>query len=247
MQPPETIEQFLELGQKSGLLDKQGLDAYLDQMRATSTLPDAPKMLATLMVRDGLLTQFQAKQLLLGKWRGFTIAGKYKLLGYLGAGGMARVFLCEHTIMRRRVAVKVLPSSQVDDPGCLERFHREARAAAALDHPNIVRAYDIDREGKLHFLVMEYIEGTGLDQIVKKEGPLDCIRAARYIAGAASGLQHAHEAGLVHRDIKPANLLVDRGNIVKILDMGLARFFHDNNDELTKEPASEKVLGTADF
>jgi WD40 repeat protein/serine/threonine protein kinase len=247
MPAPNTIEEFLELGQKSGLLDEGGIGPYLEQKRAAAPLPEAPKTLARLMVRDGLLTTFQAEQLLAGKWRGFNIAGKYKLLGYLGAGGMARVFLCEHTIMRRRVAVKVLPSSQVNDPGCLDRFHREARAVAALDHPNIVRAFDIDQDGDLHFLVMEYIEGSGLDQIVKQQGPMEPVRAARYIAAAACGLEHAHRAGLVHRDIKPSNLLVDRTDTVKILDMGLARFFHDKGDELTKEHDSERVLGTADY
>jgi WD40 repeat protein/serine/threonine protein kinase len=247
MPAPTTIEEFLELGQKSGLLDEEGIGPYLEQKRAAASLPNAPKPFAKLLVRDGLLTSFQAEQLLLGKWRGFNIAGKYKLLGYLGAGGMARVFLCEHMIMRRRVAIKVLPSSQVNDPGCLERFHREARAAAALDHPNIVRAFDIDRDGELHFLVMEYIDGAGLDQVVKEQGPLDPVRAARYVAAAACGLEHAHRAGLVHRDVKPSNLLVDRTDTVKILDMGLARFFHDKDDELTKEHDSERVLGTADY
>jgi WD40 repeat protein/serine/threonine protein kinase len=247
MPAPTTIEQFLELGQKSGLLDKQGLDTYIEKKRSTDTLPTVPKMLAKVMVRDGLLTSFQAQQLLLGRWKGFTIAGKYRVLGFLGVGGMGSVYLCEHTIMRRRVAVKVLPFSKVDDPSHLERFRREARAVAALDHPNIVRAHDVGQEGKLHFLVMEYIDGTSLDQLVKQEGPLAVARAARYVAGAAYGLQHAHEAGLVHRDIKPANLLIDRGDTVKILDMGLARFFKDESDGLTREHDSDTVLGTADF
>src|SRR5262249_16149504 len=135
---------------------------------------------------------------------------------------------------------------QVSDPGGVERFHREARAVAALDHPNIVRAYDVGQDGRLHFLIMEYIDGSSLDKIVKQQGPLDVVRAARYIAGAACGLQHAHEAGLVHRDIKPANLLVDRYDNVKLLDLGLARFFHDD-DEPTREHDPAQVLGTADF
>jgi WD40 repeat protein/serine/threonine protein kinase len=247
MSSPTTIEEFLELGRKSGLLDQQGLEPYLEQKRASDNLPTAPKGLAKLMVRDGLLTLYQAEQLLQGKWKGFLIAGKYRLLSCLGSGGMGRVYLCEHMIMRRRVAIKVLPASQVKDPGGLDRFHREARAVAALDHPNIVRAHDVGHDGKLHFLVLEYIDGSGLDQIVKKHGPLDVVRAARYIAEAACGLQHAHEAGLVHRDIKPANLLIDRHDHVKLLDLGLARFFHDDKDELTKEHDSERVLGTADF
>jgi WD40 repeat protein/serine/threonine protein kinase len=247
MHAPTTIAEFLELGQKSGLLDKAGIDNYVEKKRATDSLPSTPKRLAGVMVRDGLLTPFQAQMLLQGKWKGFTIAGKYRVLGYLGAGGMGTVFLCEHTIMRRRVAVKVLPDSRLKDPAGLERFHREARAAAALDDPHIVHAHDVGSDGKIHFLVMEYIDGRRLDKVVKKEGPLPVGRAARYIAGAACGLQHAHAAGLVHRDIKPANLLIDRSDTVKVLDMGLARFFQDDSDSLTREHDSDAVLGTAGF
>jgi serine/threonine protein kinase len=247
MTVPTTIEEFLELGKKSGLLDQRRLDGYVENKRASSALPSAPGSLADAMVRDGLLTPFQARQLLHGKWRGFIIAGKYRLLCRLGAGGMGTVYLCEHTIMRRRVAVKVLPASRLHDPATVERFHREARAAAALDHPNIVHAHDVGYDDKVHFLVMEYINGVNLDQLVRQQGPLGVRRAARYVADAAAGLQHAHEAGLVHRDIKPANLLIDRSDTVKILDMGLARFFDDDSDRLTRECDSVAVLGTPDF
>src|SRR5206468_6479150 len=139
------------------------------------------------------------------------------VLERLGAGGMGSVYLCEHTLMRRRVAVKVLPEKSADSSS-LERFYREARAVAALDHPNIVRAYDIDQEDNLHFLVMEYVDGSSLQEIVHRVGPLDPTRAAHYISQAAFGLQHAHEvAGLVHRDIKPGNIIVDRNGTVKVL------------------------------
>src|SRR5262249_26689149 len=149
--------------------------------------------------------------------------------------------------MRRRAAVKVLPAAKAADPAALERFYREARAVAALDHPNIVRAYDIDQEDNLHFLVMEYVDGSSLQEIVRRGGPLDPARSAHYVQQAALGLQHAYEvASLVHRDIKPGNLIVDRSGTVKILDMGLARFFNDEEDLLTKK-YDENVLGTADY
>src|SRR5579884_4109945 len=198
------------------------------------------------MLRDGLLTKFQADQVLQGKARGFVLGGKYKLLEHLGAGGMGTVYLCEHTTMRRRVAIKVLPVAKARDDSYLERFYREARAVAALDHPNIVRAHDIDKDEKLHFLVMEYIAGSSLQDLIAKHGPLDPVRAAHYLAQAALGLQHAHEAGLVHRDIKPGNILVDRNGTVKVLDMGLARFFNDESDNLSKK-YDETVLGTSDY
>ncbi len=246
MPAPATNDEFLDLVRKSGVLDEKRLDAYLAKVAAANVIPPEPGKFAGLMVRDGVLTHFQAEQFCQGKWRRFTI-GNYKVLERLGAGGMGSVYLCEHKLMRRRVAVKVLPTAKADDPASLERFYREARAVAALDHPNIVRAYDIDQDDKLHFLVMEYVDGANFQEIIKRSGPMDVPRAAHYIRQAALGMQHAHEAaGLVHRDIKPGNILVDRNGIVKILDMGLARFFHDEDDILTKK-YDENVLGTADY
>src|SRR5207253_5242362 len=135
--------------------------------------------------------------------------GKYKVLERLGAGGMESVFLCEHNFMRRRAAAKVLPPARAADPAALDRFYRQARAVAALDHPNIVRAYDIDQDENVHFLVMQYVDGASLQEIVQRSGPLSPIRCAHYISQAAFGLQHAHEvAGLVHRGIKPRNIIV---------------------------------------
>src|SRR5947209_13182461 len=148
------------------------------------------------MVRAGLLTALQAGLLLKGKWRNFQICGKYKLLEHLGQGSMGQVFLCEHSRMRRRVAIKVLPPEKAADPVSLRRFEREARAAAALDHPNIVHAHDVDNDGGLHFLVMEYVDGSSILEIVRNYGPLSVARACHYVAQAGEGLQHAHDAGL---------------------------------------------------
>src|SRR5262249_472076 len=156
-------------------------------------------------------------------------------------------FLAMHVQMHRQVAIKVLPQNRSRDVVAVERFYREARAAAALDHPNIVRAHDVDCDGKLHFLVMEYVEGSNLQDIVNRHGPPTIPRALHYTLQAARGLQHAHEHCVVHRDIKPSNLLVDRVGTVKILDMGLARFFDDQGDNLTHDMDAGQVLGTADF
>jgi serine/threonine protein kinase len=148
--------------------------------------------------------------------------------------------------MQRRVAIKVLPKDRVADSSYLARFHREAQAAAKLDHRNIVRAYDVDNEGDTHYMVMEYVEGRDLQQMVREEGPLDYTVAAEFIRQAAEGLSHAHHSGLIHRDVKPANLLVDRRNVVKLLDLGLARFTGDEQASLTVA-YDENVLGTADY
>jgi serine/threonine protein kinase len=245
MPAPASLDEFLELVRKSGVVDDKRLEAQLKKLRDSGELPDSTVKLAAALVEAGLLTNFQAEQLVQGKWRRFTI-GKYRVLERLGSGGMGSVFLCEHIYMRRRVAVKVLPTAKASDPSSLERFYREARAVAAVDHPNIVHAYDIDQDENLHFIVMEYVDGPSLQEVVRRSGPVSLERACHYILQAAEGLEHASAAGLVHRDVKPGNILVDRTGVVKVLDLGLARFFNDDDDLLTKK-YDENVLGTADY
>ncbi len=247
MPAPSTSEEYLELVRKSDLLATGRIDEYVKRRIEGQSLPPEPLKLAQAMIIDGLLTKYQAEQLLMGRWRNFILAGKYKLLERLGQGGMALVFLCEHQVMKRLVAVKILPTGHAEDRELLGRFHREARALSQLRHPNIVGAYDVDNANKIHFLVMEFVEGGDLDQIVRRVGPLSFGRAAHYIRQAACGLQHAHEAGLVHRDIKPGNLLVDRAGTVKLLDLGLARIFHESTDDLTTGRDARTLLGTVDY
>src|SRR5262249_32586692 len=132
MPAPATVDEFLGLVDKSGVADRKRLDAFIKR----GTLPDEPVMLANALVREGILTNFQIQQLRQGKWRGFAI-GNYKVLERLGSGGMGNVYLCEHKVMRKRVAIKVLATVSAENPEALKRFYREARAAAALEHPNI--------------------------------------------------------------------------------------------------------------
>ena len=247
MPAPATNSELTDVILKSGVIEDARLKNYLKKLGDSAEgAPTEPSKLAGLMVRDGILTYFQAEQLLQGKWKRFFI-GKYKVLERLGAGGMGQVFLCEHKLMKRRVAVKVLPVAKSQDEAALSRFIREAKAAASVDHPNVVRAYDIDQDENLHFIVMEFVDGANFHELVKKHGPMDILRACHYIYGATVGLHHSHEMGLIHRDIKPANILVDRSGVVKLLDMGLARFSQpDDNDNLTQR-FDENVLGTADY
>jgi eukaryotic-like serine/threonine-protein kinase len=245
MPAPTVVSDFLECVRKSAVTDATRLQDFVERLDGQA--PSTPARMADALVAEGLLTRFQADQLLRGRWRNFILCGKYIILEPLGAGGMGTVYLCSHKIMHRPVAIKVLPASQADDPGAVERFHREAQAVAQMRHPNIVGAHDVDRDGKFHFLVMEYIDGISLQELVKRHGPMEPIRAAHYIHQAVVGLQHAHEAGLVHRDIKPANLLVDRTGVVKVLDLGLARFFHDKTVSVTQKYDGNAVLGTADY
>src|SRR5262249_11188934 len=135
MPAPTTTDEFLELVRKSGVADEQRLVAYLARLRAGGQVPPEPAKAAGLLVRDGILTHFQAEQVCQGKWRRFTI-GKYKVLERLGAGGMGSVYLCEHKLMRPRVPVKVLPTAQAPDESSLQRFHRHARPLAAPAPPH---------------------------------------------------------------------------------------------------------------
>lgn len=246
MSVPSSVEELLQLIRKSGMIDENKLTGYLQRRQAGQGWPADPREASDAMVRDGLLTNFQAEQFLLGKWRGFTI-GKYKLLERVGVGGMGQVFLCEHLFMKRRVAIKVLPPAKAEQPAALGRFYREARAAGSLEHPNIVRTHDIDQDGNLHFIVMEYVDGTNLLDLVKKFGPLNIGRGVHYIRQAALGLDFAFRGGLIHRDIKPGNILIDRAGATKILDLGLARFYKDTTDMLTVKYDDKIVLGTADY
>jgi hypothetical protein len=234
----QTADEFLALLRKSKLLSA----AELDDACPDNGQSD-PKTVARSLVRQERLTRWQAGQLLAGRSSFFL--GKYKLIDLLGHGGMGRVFLGEHTTMNRRVALKILPRRIGKDPAALERFLAEARNVAALDHPNIVQAYSVDNEGDRYYLVMEYVDGLDLEELVNEQGPPEFDVAADYIRQAAEGLAHGHDRGLVHCDIKPSNLLVNSQGVVKLVDMGLARAA--GRDEEENGAADERVLGTIDY
>jgi WD40 repeat protein len=171
---------------------------------------------------------------------------RYRIMGVLGSGGMGAVYKAEHLLMQRLVALKVVGRELLQKPAAVERFLFEVKAAAKLAHPNIVHAYDAERAGDLHFLVMEYVEGESLAQRLAERGPLPVAEACSHARQAALGLQHAHERGMVHRDIKPHNLMRTPEGRVKILDFGLARFVSENTrtEGLT---APGVVMGTPDY
>jgi WD40 repeat protein/tRNA A-37 threonylcarbamoyl transferase component Bud32 len=171
---------------------------------------------------------------------------RYLVEELLGAGGMGAVYRARHRLMERAVAVKVMRPELLAHAHAVERFRQEVRTAAALDHPNIVRAYDAEQAGGLHLLVMEYVEGASLDRVLKRAGPLPVAEACDAVRQAAGGLQYAHEQGLVHRDLKPANLMRTPRGLVKILDFGLAGIAREGESggRLTRTGA---VLGTPDY
>jgi len=234
-----TPESFLEVLEKSKLLTAEQLAEARDAARET----DDAKGLAETLVRQELLSRWQAEELL--AQRSSFYVGKYKLVDLLGRGGMGSVFFARHTTMNRPVALKIISERLGQDPASLERFFTEARAIAALNHPNIVHAYNVDNEGDRYYMVMEFVEGQDLQRMVEAEGPLDYARAADYIRQAADGLAHAHSRNMIHCDVKPANLLVSRQGVVKILDMGMARLVGRQKRE--RGGQEEGVLGTVDY
>jgi serine/threonine protein kinase len=240
MPAPITAAEFLDLVLKSRVIDPARLAPVLKSAPAAGT----PDVLAARLRDAGLLTTFQAAQLLRGKFRRLLV-GRYRILDRLGTGGSGEVLLAEHLDMKRRAALKVLPRDKADDPFARERFLREARAAGQLDHPHLVRAFDAGEDGGTVFLAMEYVDGLSLQDLVDRGGPLDPARAADYLRQAARGLGYLADRGLVHRDVKPANLLVDRSGVVKVLDLGLVRS-EDEKDDLTRR-AGAAVIGTADY
>ena len=169
------------------------------------------------------------------------LGGRYRIARHLARGGMAEVYLAQDELLDRRVAVKVLFAELADDASFVERFRREARAAAGLNHPNIVSVYDFGQDDGAYFIVMEYVEGETLRDIIRSRGPLPPADATGIGADVAAALEAAHRRGIVHRDVKPGNVLIsDR---VKVADFGIARA-GDPRESLTQTGA---VLGTATY
>ncbi|MBX9585557.1 MAG: serine/threonine protein kinase [Gemmataceae bacterium] len=241
--PPSTPD-LLDLIAKSRVVAP---DRLAEAVPDPAALPPDPQAAARTLIQKGVLTRFQAEQLLAGRYKGFRL-GAYLIQDVLGRGGMGAVYLAEHTELHRKVAIKVLVVGKGDDQKlAAERFLREGRAVAALDHPNIVRIFDVSRHNDLPYLVMEYVDGETLQQVIDRDGTMPYPAATDAVAQAAAGLQHAYEKGFVHRDIKPGNLIRDRAGTIKVLDMGLARLAAGDKDKLTERLDAGAVVGTADF
>ncbi len=199
--------------------------------------------LADLLVNNEYVTRRQMlrlREMAQAEKSGQKIPG-YKVLGKLGAGAMASVFKAKQLSLDRIVAIKVLPRKFTGNPQFIERFYAEGRAAAQLNHPNIVQAYDVGKAGDYHYFVMEYVEGTTVfDEIVKSKRYSE-KDALVLISQVASALQHAHEKGLVHRDVKPKNIMITRDGTAKLADMGLARAISDVE---AAEAEKGKAFGT---
>ena len=178
------------------------------------------------------------------------LSGRYRVVRHLARGGMAEVYLAHDQLLDRRVAVKVLFPELAQDASFVERFRREARAAAGLNHPNIVSVYDFGEDGGSYYIVMEYVDGTTLRDIIRSDGPLEARRTATLGADVAAALAVAHAHGIIHRDVKPGNVLIagsvperNVDSVVKVADFGIARA-GDPRESLTMTGA---VMGTATY
>ena len=224
--------------------------------------PD-PVDLGEYLVRIEWLTPYQLQLLLAGQWMELTI-GPYQILDRLGEGGLSEVFKAWDTLRGRIVALKVLRQDLTANPDAVRQFQREVKAITRLAHPNVIRTHEAGQEGRVHYFTMEYVEGMDLERFVSQVGPLPVDVACDFARQAATGLQHAHQAGLVHRDVKPANLFLlnpplpgfTTGRkvepVVKIIDWGLARCLRDPSDPNAgacddTEEQKGALIGTADY
>ena len=244
MSAPRTSA-FLQNLRKSGLLDESQLQEIASWPSATA---GDDRALAQELVDREFLSRFQAHLLLSGRTQGFVI-GPYTIVDRIGAGGMGQVYKAVHRHMLRTVALKVLTKSRRADPDAQSRFMREVRASAQLNHPNIVTAYDVGEEGNVTYLVLEYVEGASVAELVKQHGRLAPDQVAAVGYHVASALEHARRQGIVHRDIKPGNILVGNEGTCKVLDMGLARFEEGGPDvdESTSLTRDGVVMGSINY
>jgi serine/threonine-protein kinase len=171
--------------------------------------------------------------------------GRYELHRRIARGGMAEVVLARDQLLDRPVAVKILFPEFATDAAFVERFRREAQAAAGLNHPNIVGVYDWGREANTYFIVMEYVDGRSLADVLRAEGTLHPDRAADIATDVAAALGFAHRNGVVHRDVKPGNVLISSAGLVKVTDFGIARAISHNAEEALTQTGS--VMGTATY
>ncbi|MBS0205156.1 MAG: response regulator [Planctomycetes bacterium] len=239
------LEQLADSLLRAGLLTDTEFESACTDLSAAGESITSDRLLDHLTGR-GRLTEFQRRRVAEGR-SGELVFGNYVILNRIGEGGMGQVFKALHRRMKRVVAVKVI-HRKLATPDFTARFRREIQAAARLNHPHVVAAYDADECELGDFLVMEFVEGADLKQIVEKAGPLAVSEAIEAIRQSAQALGYAHQQGLVHRDIKPANLMRDLSGSIKVADLGLARLIEENNGLSDGESSrTGAIAGTIDY
>ena len=230
---------------RSSLFSKPRLAAAWSVQKSTSKVvalaeTEDESVIAATLVKSGVITQYQSQQLRAGRTK--MDLGPYLITDFIAQGGMGQVFKAVHNVMGRECAVKVLPLEKLTEES-RDSFIREIRLQAGLDSPYLVRAFDAGKDGQVHYLVTEFVPGTDLRRLVRRNGPLSMGDSALIISQAAMGLQYAHELGIVHRDVKPGNILVTPDGHAKLSDIGLAAWSMGLDDD----PRAGKIVGTADY
>lgn len=237
----ESAKKVLKEVTAAGLLSSEYVSNYSKEI---NTSADA---LISKLIKDGCVTEYQAEKFRSGQSSEIYF-GDYIVIDKLGQGGMGTVLLAKHRRMDRKVAIKVLPVTALESKNAVARFYQEVKVAARLTHPSVVHAYDSGEHNGFHYLVMEYVEGHDLSEVLSQLVIIPTPLALDYISQVASGLEYAHRKGVIHRDIKPSNLFLDHEGQIKILDMGLARIAGSVDQQLsTQLTTTGQMMGTVEY
>jgi serine/threonine protein kinase len=261
--PVTSVREFCTLLAKSKLLTADEVDALRRRWEADRPGADdqVEAFVKSIAGRRGVITNWQAALISRGRADGFFLEG-YKILEQRGKGQMGGVYKAAHAL-GQVVALKILPASRAKDQRVLARFQREARLLTQLDHPNVVRAFQVGESGGRHYIVMEFLDGETLDEVLARRKRLPVPEAVRLVRQALDGLQHLHEKRTVHRDVKPSNLMVvpapPKGGpdttldaTLKVLDVGLGREMFEDSPNPADQTATQltvegAVVGTPDY
>ncbi|WP_152050292.1 serine/threonine-protein kinase [Tautonia marina] len=236
--------EFLDTLKRAAIVSENRLADIRSKVLAGDYPMDSSE-LAQQLISEEMLTEYQAKRLLANRPGSLSI-GRYVILEKLGAGSMGRVYKAKHRMMDRISALKIIAPEISNNERVVARFQREMRLVGKLDHPNVVRAFDADKDRGILYIAMEYVAGDSLGQRLRSKGRIPAAELVGYIAQAALGLQHAHDQGIVHRDIKPSNLLLGSDGTIKVLDLGLATLM-EADDQSAFATADGVAVGTVDY
>ena len=216
---------FGTLAGQLGYITSERIKECLQIQQKIKELGVEPKPLGEILIDKGYLTEVQAKHIfrVQGSKGGHTQISGYKIISRLGQGAMGYVYKAWQISMERLVAIKVLTPHLAQNEKFVERFLREARSVARLNHPNIIQGIDVAESNGIYYFAMEYIDGPTIENVVKKNGPLEEKKSLKIIIQVSRALDHAHQNNIIHRDIKPANIMITKSGIIKLCDLGLAK------------------------
>ena len=245
MKAPTVASDFLKLVERSELLSAAQVRKAIEKFELSDDM--LSESVARKLVHGRVLTPFQAERLLEGRYRGFVIDG-YRVREVLGVGGMGCVYIAEDRDQDRKVALKVMSSKHAVDAGMLARMKLEAKAGMTIKHPGVIETYSIGSTGAVNYMVMEFMRGVSLHELVALHGPVRWPMACDMFYQVAQALRASHKLGIIHRDIKPANLLIDSTGLTKLLDFGLAKIEDNEGEEFSLAMIfGHDCLGTPDY